>query len=88
MADVFLLIVLPCVIVVALAILFIKYSNKVATSTDIQDRIRRVSRRKRYIHDSNERYTDMNNLMLPDKDESFNKEMRSFFRNSIWTENK
>lgn len=88
MADVFLLIVLPCVIVVGLAILFIKYSNKVATSTDIQDRIRRVSRRKRYIHDSNERYTDMNNLMLPDKDESFKNEMRSFFRNSIWTENK
>lgn len=83
MADIFLLVVLPFVIVVGVANVFIRYSRRVASSNDIHDRVRKVARRKRSIHDSNERYTDMNKLMLPEKDEDFKQEMLGFFMNSI-----
>lgn len=83
MTDILILIIIPLIIAGVIAECRIKKSNKVAMSNKSDDKIKKISERPRVIKDTNHKLSHMNNLMIPENQENFNKDMTNFLKVSL-----
>lgn len=83
MKDILLLVIIPLIVVVVIAIFMIIKNHRLAQSSKFEDRVKKITRRPRVIRDNNHRDTEVNNLMVAEKSETFINNMKDFFRASI-----
>ncbi len=83
MKDILLLVIMPLIVACIIAMVMIIKNHRLAQSSEFEDRVEKITRRPRVIQDSNHRDTEVNQLMVPEKSETFKNDMMDFFRASI-----
>ena len=83
MADILIFIIIPVILVTVFALWKINSTNKIADSVRLEDRVEKVSKRPRVIRDKNHKLFEMNKLMLPENEKSFDDDIQNLVEKSI-----
>lgn len=83
MIDIIVLFIIPVVLLIFCIVRKIIHTNNVAESNELDFKMLKIAKRPRVIRDNNHRLSDINKLMIPENENSFEIDIIDFIKGTL-----